>query len=75
VEEAAGHAAPGEPRRFLVEGRWLVVDGIEDRWYEGGTDPERSMVLYLRVVSGGDRFLLRYLPHFGRWQVRPADPG
>jgi hypothetical protein len=50
------------------------VDSIEDRWYEGGIDPERAMVLYLQVESGGDRFLLRYLPYFGRWQARKIGP-
>ncbi len=73
VETAAGHAGPGEPRRFLLQGRWLPVDAIEDRWYEGGVAPERELVLYYRVVSGKGAFLLRFLPYFQRWQVLKVD--
>jgi len=73
VEAAAGHAGPGEPRRFLYEGRWQPVEAIEDRWYEGGPEPEAELVLYFRVASGEGRFLLRFLSYFQRWQVRAVD--
>lgn len=69
VETMAGHAGPGEPRRFNAGGRWWVVESIDDRWYEGGTEPEMEMILYFRVTSEGRQFLLRFLPYFQRWQA------
>lgn len=72
VEAATGHAGPGEPRRFQWEGRWREVELIDDRWYEGGVEPEAELVLYFRVTSEEGRFILRFLPYFRRWQVAAA---
>lgn len=69
VETISSSSYPGQPRKFFFEGKWWEVELIEDRWYEGGLDPERSMVLYYRVISGNCYFILRYLPYFQKWQV------
>ena len=70
IETASAHAGPGEPSRFFFQGRWWPVEAIEDRWYEGGIQPETQLILYFRVTSGDASFLLRYLPYFQRWQIR-----
>lgn len=75
VETVAGHAGPGEPRRFHAEGRWWTVESIDDRWYEGGAEPETEMILYFRATAEGRHFLLRFLPYFQRWQIAAVGEG
>ncbi len=69
VETIVSHSEPGLPKRFFFLGKWWEVESIEDRWYEGYLDPERSLILYYKVFSEENFFLLRYLPYFKRWQA------
>ena len=74
VRARLSHEGPGEPTDLRVEETWMEVDEILDRWYEGGLDPQEQLILYFKVRCGADLFLLRYLPHFQRWQMQgPAD--
>ena len=69
VRARLSHGGPGEPTGFFTGAAWKEVDEIVDRWYEGGLDPQEQLILYFKVRYGGDTFLLRYLPHFQRWQI------
>ena len=69
VRSLQSHAGPGEPSALFADGQWRDVDEILDRWYEGAMDPQEQLVLYFKVRSGEAFFLLRYLPHFQRWQA------
>ncbi len=69
VRSRESHAGPGEPGTIFLEDRWRDVDEILDRWYEGGMDPQEQFVLYFKIRTGEDYYLLRYLPYFQRWQV------
>lgn len=69
VETIVSHSYPGEPRRFFFNEKWFEIEAIEDRWYEGGVDPERALILYYRISSEGNTYLLRYLPYFQKWQI------
>jgi hypothetical protein len=43
---------------------------INERWYEGGTDPTRPEISYLKVKTIEDRiFILRYLSLFDSWPI------
>jgi len=75
VRSLLSHAGPGEPASLFTAGGWREVDEILDRWYEGGMDPQEQLILYFKVRCAEDSYLLRYLPHFHRWQVlEPAEP-
>ena len=69
VRSLQSHGGPGEPAALRAAGGWREVDEILDRWYEGGMDPQEQMILYFKVRCGEESRLLRYLPHFHRWQV------
>lgn len=69
VETIDSISYPGQPKRFFYDRRWWKVENIEDRWYEGGLDPKRALVLYYRVSSENKVFILRYLPYFQKWQI------
>lgn len=69
VETIDSHSYPGQPKRFHFAQKWWDIELIEDRWYEGGLDPERSLILYYKVISEKKSFILRYLPYFQKWQV------
>jgi hypothetical protein len=51
------------------------VESIDDRWYEGGAEPETEMILYFRATAEGRHFLLRFLPYFQRWQIAAVGEG
>jgi len=72
VQSLQSHAGPGEPGGIFLAGGWREVDEILDRWYEGGMDPQEQLVLYFKIRSGEEFFLLRYLSYFERWQVLEA---
>ena len=75
VRARLSHGGPGEPTGFHLGNGWKEVDEILDRWYEGGLDPQEQLILYFKVRCGADYFLLRYLPHFQRWQIQdPVEP-
>ncbi len=69
VETISSHSYPGQPKRFFYKNKWWEIDTIEDRWYEGGLDPERALILYYKVESEERFFILRYLPYFQKWQI------
>jgi hypothetical protein len=72
VECISGHKADERPVAFVFEGRRSEIREIIDRWYEGGLDPTRPIVNYLKIRTTEDRvFLLRYLSLLDTWSAMP----
>lgn len=69
VETISSYSYPGEPKKFYYKGRWWQIEDILDRWYEGGLDPERALILYYKIEAESQFFILRYLPYFQKWQI------
>ncbi|MBN2283332.1 MAG: cytoplasmic protein [Deltaproteobacteria bacterium] len=70
VECYSGHRANERPLAFVHRGRRYEVAHIVDRWYEGGTSPDRPVQDYFKVeTAGGERFILRYTSLFDAWSV------
>jgi hypothetical protein len=63
VEAYSGHKADERPLRFLLGDRWLVVEDVEDRWY----DPE---AIYFRVrADDGAIYILRHDERADEWTL------
>jgi len=66
----SGFKADERPLHFWLRDRCLTVETVEDRWYSPG-------FTYFRVVvSGGDRYVLRYDEGQETWTIeafRAAD--
>ena len=61
VQCYAGYKADESPLRFFCGGRWIEVNEISDRWYQGDRDPEWPIADYFRVRgSDGRDYLLRH---------------
>lgn len=70
VECHSGYQADEYPAAFMFQGRRREISQVLDRWYEGGIDAKKQVIRYLRVrTTGGEVFLLRYLPLFDAWSV------
>ena len=70
VETIDSGAAPRDPVRIHLDGRWRRITEILDRWYEGDIDPEKPYTLYCKaLVEEEEIIIMRYLSHFHRWQV------
>lgn len=68
VECYAGHKADESPRRFCFEERWVEVDEIVDRWYQGAGNPEWPIADYFKVTGdGGRQYLLKHDRESGEW--------
>ncbi len=77
VECHSGYRVYERPTAFTLRGRRLEVEGVVDRWYEGGVHPDRPRLLYFRVQAvGGGTFLLRYNALFDAWSTTlPSEHG
>ena len=63
VEAYSGYRVNERPVRFLLEGEWLGVDRVLDRWY----GPEAD---FFKVETGDRRrFLLRWERLPDRWSL------
>ncbi len=70
VECYSGHKINERPRSFVFGGRRYEVAEIIDRWYEGGSGPDRPVLDYFKIgTSDGEEFLLRYNSLFDAWSV------
>jgi len=68
VEACAGEPANETPRRFLWDGRWLEVEAVVDRWYQGGGNPEGPMADYFKVVADDlHEYLLKHDRESDEW--------
>ncbi len=47
----AGYKAEETPRRFLLEGKWLEVSDVLDRWHQEDRDPEWPTADYFKVTA------------------------
>jgi hypothetical protein len=56
------------PRRFFWEGRWIEVELVDDRWYQGSGNPEWPMADYFKVIGSDLReYLLKRDLEAGDW--------
>ncbi len=70
VQCYAGFKADESPRRFLLEGRWVEVEQIMDRWYQGDRDPEWPIADYFKVLGDdGREHLLKHDRAYDEWFV------
>ncbi len=51
VETRAGDEADEMPARLQVQGQWVEVGEILDRWYQGEGDPEWPPAHYFKVIG------------------------
>lgn len=59
-----------EPLSFVWRGEQHHIAQIVDRWYEGGVDSTRMVLLYFRVKTvTGEIFLIRYHEFFRAWSI------
>jgi hypothetical protein len=59
-----------EPLSFVWRGEQRHIAQIVDRWYEGGVDSTRMVLLYFRVKTvTGEIFLIRYHEFFRAWSI------
>jgi hypothetical protein len=70
VQCYAGHRADESPRRFKRKNRWVEVDQIMDRWYQGARDPEWPIAEYFKVSDrSGRECLLRHDREADAWYL------
>ncbi len=70
VESYSGYKAEESPRAFVHLGKRYEVQEVQDRWYEGGTDPRALRQNYFRVkTKEGETFLLRHTPRYQSWTL------
>lgn len=70
VECYAGYKADETPRRFCWEDRWIEIEEVLDRWYQGDRDPEWPMADYFKVVAiGGQQYLLKHDRESDEWYL------
>jgi len=68
VECYAGHKADETPRRFLVEGKWVEVEEVVDRWYQVESLPEWPRADYFKVRGADQReYLLKHDQEVDGW--------
>jgi len=61
VECYAGYKADESPRRLCWEQRWIEVEEILDRWYQGAANPEWPIADYFKVAGDdGHVYLLKH---------------
>ncbi len=76
VECSAGYKADETPSRFNWEDRWVTVEKVLDRWYEGGKDPEAPIADYFKVrVNSGRSYLIKHDRDADRWYLASSGPG
>ena len=63
VESYSGFKADERPLRLWLGTQCLEIETIEDRWYSPG------FTFFRVVVSGGDRYLLKYDEGQGTWEL------
>ncbi len=70
VECYAGCKAGETPRRFCWEDRWIEIEEVLDRWYQGDRDPEWPMADYFKVAAvGGQQYLLKHDRESDEWYL------
>ena len=68
VECYAGYKADELPRRFCWEQRWIEVEEILDRWYQGAGDPEWPIADYFKMAGDdGHQYLLKHDREADTW--------
>ena len=72
----AGYKADEYPERFFWEERWIEVQEIVDRCYQGDRDPEWPIADYFKVTDADGRsYMLKHDRGSDEWflQTRPED--
>ena len=75
VECYSGYKVNERPVAFFYQDRRWEISEILDRWYEGGIEPERTIVDYFKVKADGEVFILRYAAETDTWSVMSAGCG
>ena len=70
VESHSGYRADEYPKRFLWNDKWFEVAEIDDRWYQGESNPEFPASDYFRVtVAGSGSFILKHDLAGDKWYM------
>ncbi len=70
VEAYSGYKANERPVAFIFQDRRWEISEIQDRWYEGGMDPEAPVIDYFKVkTADGSVFILRYEKESEVWGI------
>ena len=70
VQCHAGHKADESPRRFRPHDRWIEIEQITDRWYQGSGNPEWPIADYFKVADlTGRTYLLRHDREVDMWYL------
>ena len=68
VESYAGHQADETPRRFMLQGEWIEIEEILDRWNQVVSLPEWPRANYFRVRGTDQReYLLKHDQEVDQW--------
>jgi len=56
------------PRSVFVSGRWVDVEEVLDRWYQGDRSPGSAVTEYFKVLAdNGREYLLRHDRELDLW--------
>jgi hypothetical protein len=70
VETYSGFKADESPRRFLLEGQWIEIVEVLDRWHQGHPDPEWPLADYFKVVDPAARqYLIKHDFESDAWHL------
>lgn len=71
VECHSGYKVNEYPVAFILQGQRRSVSEIVDRWYEGGTTPDKPVIDYFKVKTDeGSICILMYAAHQDQWFIR-----
>ncbi|MBN1381466.1 MAG: hypothetical protein JXA41_07315 [Deltaproteobacteria bacterium] len=71
VGSYSGYKLNERPVAFTFQGERRVIQGIVDRWYEGGVDSSRPFINYFKVkTTDGHVHLLLYQSELDAWSMR-----
>ncbi len=66
----AGHKADEAPRRFRLQGGWIEVAEVVDRWQEAAVRPGWPRADCFRVrAADGEETVLKHDLDSGRWRL------
>ncbi len=71
VQCHSGYKVNEYPVAFVFQDQHQEVVEIVDRWYEGGTTPDKPVMDYYKVKTDqGAIFILMYAGHLDQWFLR-----
>lgn len=74
VECYSGYKADEQPRAVHLAGERLEVDGIVDRWYQGGTAPGEPAAAYYKLRVGLRTLVVKHDRQQHAWFLMAESP-